>query len=106
MKAKVKSTGKIIEVTCNMDIRSVSNPDASVYNGPDGSLYCDTELDFNNIYPDWQEIKIKASIAAMKTLIPINVKSIHVGVEAVAAGAVKYANALVEELQKDFFKKK
>lgn len=59
MKAKVLSTGKVIEVKLNLNFQPTSNSGSqSVYEGSDGGAYFDTELDFKNVYPDWQQVKI------------------------------------------------
>lgn len=57
MKAKVLSTGKIIEVKLNLNSQPTAESGAkSVYEGSDGNTYFDTELDFKNVYPDWQQL--------------------------------------------------
>ena len=47
MKAKVRETGKVIDVTLNLCSQPVESSGAtSVYEGSDGNTYFDTELDF------------------------------------------------------------
>lgn len=70
MKAKVKATGKVVEVTINKCAVPVQGYGASsVYAGDDGKTYFDTELDFTHVYPDWQQVRIQAAIAAMSGLL-------------------------------------
>lgn len=59
MIAKVKATGKVIKVTLNKCASPVQGCGASsVYQGKDGNIYFDTDLDFIHVYPDWQQVRI------------------------------------------------
>lgn len=107
MKAKVISTGKIIEVKLNLNSQPTTDSGAcSVYEGSDGYTYFDTELDLKNIYPDWQKIKIQAAIAIMAAnhaspeLMQFLTTKEEFPFTALAKVSVKSANALVKELQK------
>lgn len=72
MKAKVKATGKVIEATINKCAVPVQGCGASsIYQGDDGKTYYDTELDFINVYPDWQQVRIQAAIAAMQGFVHV-----------------------------------
>lgn len=67
MKAKVLYTGKIVEVKLNLNSQPTANSGAkSVYEGSDGNTYFDTELDFKNVYPDWQQVRIQSAIAILQ----------------------------------------
>lgn len=100
MKAKVKATGKVVEVKINNCAQPVVGFGASlVYEGNDGKTYFDTDLDFIHIYPDWQQVRIQASIAAMQAMI--SRASLPYGnVNDCANDSVEYADALIEELKK------
>lgn len=70
MKAKVKATGEVVEAKINTNIVPVCGGSAkSFYDCSDGNTYLDTDLDFNNVYPDWQQIRIQAAISAMNGLL-------------------------------------
>lgn len=96
MKAKVKATGKVIEATINKCAVPVQGCGASsVYQGDDGNTYYDTELDFIHVYPDWQQVRIQAAIAAMQGYCA-NVDVEHC---LIAEFSVEQADALVEKLK-------
>lgn len=96
MKAKVKATGKVIEATINKCAVPVQDCGASsIYQGDDGKTYYDTELDFINVYPDWQQVRIQAAIAAMQGYCA-NVDVEHC---LIAELSVEQADALVEKLK-------
>lgn len=103
MKAKVKETGKIIEATLNRNSYPVSGSGAtSVYEGSDGNTYFDTELDFVNIYPDWEQIRIQAAIAAMQGVLSNPAFcNISTNKELPIKIAIYSADALIKELKKE-----
>ena len=100
MKAKIKETGKVVEVTINNCAMPVQGTGArAVYKGDDGGTYFDTELDFIHVYTDWHQVRIQAAIAAMQAMISrLNLP--YGEVDDCACDAVKYADALIEELKK------
>lgn len=99
MKAKVKETGEVIEVHINKCAIPVQGCGASsIYLGDNGKTYLDTELDFLNVYPDWQQVRIQASIAAMQGILS-NERRIA-NMKDTASSSVKLADALIEELKK------
>lgn len=99
MKAKVKATGKVIEATINKCAVPVHGCGASsIYLGEDGKTYLDTELDFINVYPDWQQVRIQSSIAAMQAYILNPHRDGRI--EDLAKISVKFSDALIEELKK------
>lgn len=107
MIAKIKATGKVIKVTLNKCAIPVSGCGAtSVYEGDDGKTYFDTELDFVHAYPDWQQVRIQASIAAMQgfyasnDIVNIARSDVKGMKEFIAELAVEQADALIEELKK------
>lgn len=106
MKAKVKATGKVIEVTINKCAVPVQGCGASsVYQGDDGRTYYDTDLDFIHVYPDWQQVRIQASIDAMQGMLAHSTRYIPRNPNmnwhnAIAEEAVELSNALIEELKK------
>lgn len=100
MKARVKATGKIIEAVINKCAVPVQGCGASsIYQGNDGNTYYDTELDFVHVYPDWQQVRIQAAIAMMQTTFA-DVRRGGGTIEDAAKAATRYADALIEELQK------
>ena len=73
MKAKVKATGKVVEAVIDKCSVPVSGYGAKfVYDCSDGKKYFDTELDFINVYTDWKQVRIQASIAAMQGCLANN----------------------------------
>lgn len=107
MKAKVLSTGKIIEVELNLNSQPTSKSGAkSVYEGSDGHTYYDTELDFKNVYPDWQQVRIQAAIAISQGIYASNDLALYASKtsynphEAIAELAINQADELVSKLQK------
>lgn len=106
MKAKVKATGKVVEATLNMNIAPVNKGDASVfYECSDGNTYLDTDLDFSNIYPDWQQVRIQAAICAMQGQLSNRDMCLYAGtnkdpLKLISEFAVRQADSLIEELRK------
>lgn len=107
MKAKVSATGKIIEVKLNLNSQPTAESGAkSVYEGSDGHTYFDTELDFKNVYPDWQQVRIQAAIAITQGIYASNDLALYAGKmsynphEAIAKLAINQADELVSKLQK------
>lgn len=100
MKAKVKETGKVIEVTRNRYAMPTKDSGASyTYLGEDGKNYLDTDLDFINVYPDWQQVRIQAAIAAMQGLLSTERLCTFPNRD-IAKYSVSQADALIEELKK------
>lgn len=97
MKAKVKSTGKVLEVEINRCMSDGING-TWVYTDNDGNIYSHKELDFINIYPDWQQVRIQAAIANMQAYISNPHRDGRI--EDLAKISVKFADALIEELKK------
>lgn len=101
MKAKVKATGKIVKAELDKCSVPVAGYVArSVYECSDGKKYFDTELDFINVFPDMQQVRIQASIAALKGLCS---NSNHVTTEEnyLIEKSIRLADKLVEKLQKE-----
>lgn len=114
MKARVISTGKIVEVTQVTNAQPIlAYPHAMhIYADSNGTTYPDTDLDFINVYPDIspdihsdkQQIRIQASIAAMHGMmaaISPERFTCRINAKAVAKASVEYADALIEELFKE-----
>lgn len=106
MKAKVLSTGKIVEVMLNHNSQPTASSGAkSVYEGSDGNTYFDTELDFKNVYPDWQQIRIQAAIAILQGIYSSKDIALHANktsdnpLESMAELATRQADVLVNELK-------
>lgn len=101
MKARVIETGKVIEVTIDKCATPIYGSGAtSIYKGNnDGKTYYNTELDFINIYPDWQQVRIQAAIAAMQAILLDGKREISI-FENVSYYAVRHADALIAELKK------
>lgn len=97
MKAKVKATGKVVEVTLHKCITDGHN-EVWDYKDLDGRLYSSEGLDFINIYPDWQQVRIQSSIAAMQAYILNPHRDGRI--EDLAKISVKFSDALIEELKK------
>ncbi len=101
MKAKVIETGRVINVKWNPSISPLRDTGAKqIFDGDDGKQYTDLDLDFTNLYPDWQAVKIQASIAAMQGFISND--SFYAeseGPDKTAEWAEKYADALVNRLK-------
>lgn len=105
MRAKVKATGEVVEATLNKcSVPVAGSGSRSVYDCSDGKRYFDTDLDFINVYPDWQQIRIQASIAAMNGLLTGTSSeryTLRISPEKIAKDANEYADALIKELQKE-----
>lgn len=105
MKAKVIKTGKVVDVMLNKNEQPTSETGAMyIYNSSDGTRYLNTELDFVNVYPDRQQIRVQASVAAMQgIMVAISPErfTCRPNAKAVAKASVEYADALIEELFKD-----
>jgi len=90
MKARIKKTGEIIEVTRNS---------CGLYVDENRVGYNLKDLDFGNEEGDyWQDVRERAAIAAMQGIISNN--RYNGSTDMVAETAVRYANALIEELKK------
>lgn len=100
MKAKVKSTGEIVDVKLDMDIQLADeNRFNDIYSDNNGKIYTENELDFKNLYPDWQRIKVQASIAAMQGILANNARDETI--KNIVDLSVEFANELVEKLKKE-----
>lgn len=103
MKAKVKETGKVVEVEKIIEYSEVPGTpfgaDFEYYKDEvNQKKYNDDELDFINVYPDWQQVRIQAAIAAMQNLCGCErYRSYPEG--KIAKCSVKQADALIEELK-------
>lgn len=106
LKARVLKTGKVVEVERDLNTQPASGTGAIyVFKDKDGNTYFNTDLNFNEVYPDWQKIRVQASIAAMQgivTAISPERFTCRPGAEAVAKASIEYADALVGELLKDY----
>lgn len=104
MKAKVKATGKVVEVEKIIEYSEIPGTsfgaDYEYYKDEvNQKTYNEDELDFINVYPDWQQVRIQASIAAMQAMIS-RVSLPYGNVNDCANDSVEYADALIEELKK------
>lgn len=104
MKAKVKETGKVVEVEKIIEYSELPGTsygiDYEYYKDEiNQKSYNEDELDFINIYPDWQQVRIQAAIAAMQGAYS-NKMFDSVDFEDIAKVSVTQANALIEELKK------
>lgn len=103
MKAKVKSTGEIVDVKLDMNIQLADeNRFNDIYSDNNGKIYTEDELDFRNLYPDWQQIKIQASIAAMQGILSNNARDETI--ENMVNLSIELADTLVEKLKKKLIK--
>lgn len=101
MKAKVKATGEVIDVEIDKcAVPVIGNGASYVYLGSNGKAYLDIHLDFINVYPDWQHVKVQAAIAAMQGFCSNDKFCVYTEGD-IAKYAVKQANALIEELKKN-----
>lgn len=108
MKAKIKQTGDIIEVEKIIEYSEIPGTfygsDYEYYKDVDNKKsYNGDELDFINIYPDWQQVRIQAAIAAMQGImssISSERFTLRINENAVAKASIEYADALIEELKK------
>lgn len=105
MKAKVKATGKIVEAKININIAPVCGGSAKAfYDCSDGNTYLDTDLDFNNVYPDWQQVRIQAAISAMNGLLTgtsAERYTLKIKPGQIAKDANEYADSLINELKRE-----
>lgn len=110
IRAKVIKTGKIVNVWFAEDRKSdmikMEGARGPIYEDQDGNLYTCEDLDFNDIHPNWEQIKIQASIAAMQGIISTknqdNITS-RDRIQEIANASVEYANALIERLKKEIY---
>lgn len=100
MKAKVKATGEVIDVEIDKcAVPVIGNGASYVYLGSNGKAYLDIQLDFINVYPDWQHVKVQAAIAAMQGCITNPNRCGKI--KDMAKLCVEFADAIVEELKKN-----
>lgn len=103
MKAKVKETGEIIDVEFDMNSQSANRYGFSdIYRGPNKEIYTEADFDFRSLYPDWQQIKIQASIAAMQGILANNTRDETI--KNIVDLSVEFANKLVEKIKKELIK--
>lgn len=105
MKAKVKETGKVVEV---VKIIEYSEQPGTSFGGDceyykdeaNQKTYNEDELDFVNVFPDWQKVRIQAAIAAMQNLCGCE-RFWSYPEEDIAKYSVRQADALIAELKKE-----
>lgn len=91
MKARIKKTGEIVEVTRNKH---------GLYIDENHVGYSLKDLDFGNEeVKHWQDVREKAAIAAMQGIMNF-FGSIDYNREIIARSAVEQADALIEQLKK------
>lgn len=109
MKAKVKATGKIVEVQKIVEYLVKPGTSFGGYyeyyiDDANKKTYEETELDFENVFPDWQKLRIQAAISAMNGLLTATSAeryTLRIKPEQIAKDANEYADALIKELQKE-----
>lgn len=104
MKAKVKETGKVVEVEKIIEYSELPGTsfgtDYEYYKDEaNQKTYNEDELDFINVYPDWQQVRIQASIAAMHGFCA-NYQLGGNDSNKIAVWSVEQADTLIEELKK------
>ena len=115
MKARVKATGVIVNVTHAHNITSGGFVMKKIYKDPLGNEYSDSELEFlqegEYILDYWEKLKHQAAISAMQGILSdpalldvilANAEKFDLtGPQAVAIDADYYATALVEKLKSE-----
>ena len=95
MKARIKKTGEIVEVFKNKNY---------VYIDEEHRGHSAESLDFmfDEEYDHWQDVRERAAIAAMQTLIAelYDAKSNYLFSRNIAVCSVEYADELVKQLKK------
>lgn len=92
MKARIKKTGEIVEVTNNR---------YGLYVDENRVVYSLNDLDFGNEEDEhWKEVRERAAIAAMQGVMNF-FGSIDYNKETIAKLAVEQADSLIEELKKE-----
>ena len=104
MKAKVKETGEVIEVEKIIEYSEIPGTsfgaDYEYYkDGVNQKKYNEDELDFINVYPDWQQVRIQAAISTMQGILANEKRDGTI--EDIAFASVRYTDALIEELKKN-----
>ena len=100
MKAKIKETGEIVDVVLNKCyVPTVGSGAKFCYDCSDGKIRFDTELDFVNVYTDWQQVRINAAIAAMQGLLSTE-KFCDSPDSFITNNAIELADALIQRLKK------
>lgn len=109
MKARIRKTGEIVDVICYNHCSTIRNHQDYVSYIDSRGIEHDRESlnyywDFEPIETDtdehWKDIRERAAIAAMQTMIKELYCSDGLFAGSVAIYAVKYADALIEELEK------
>lgn len=103
MKAKVKETGEVVNVVRIIEYSEIPGTsfagDYRYYKDESNNKsYNEDELDFINVYPDWQQVRIQAAIAAMQGILSNSTNDDVI--ENYVNVSVKLADALIEELKK------
>lgn len=107
MKARVKTTGEIIDVTFNKDALNKGYPS---YKTSGGTYYYPEQLvwidSIDSIEPDyWEKLKHQAAISAMQGLLSSSAYfEMHLGLNfyaLVPSDAVRYATNLINELKEE-----
>ena len=99
MKARIKATGEIVKLA---EYAKITLDVCDSYGNPielkpeDVELISDVKED-NLTTPDWNQVRVQASIGAMQVILG---KYNYDTYKDIAAHAVGYADALVEELRK------
>lgn len=111
MKARNRHTDEIVDIIAYSGTTQRLPTDTISYIAQDGSehteglnYYWDFEPVEDFIDPNWEDVRIKAAIAAMQSIIP-DQKGVYMLCDAhkkysdAASSAVKYADALIKELK-------
>lgn len=110
MKAKMRKTGGIVDIICygGSPLRRSEVLDYVNYIDSQGvehtepnhlNYYWDFEPIEANIDEHWQDVRERAAIAAMQGLLSNSSKIRTIYAEECAEAAIRYANALVEQLK-------
>lgn len=95
MKARIKETGKIV------DIEDLYDDGTALI--VDGGYIRVSKLEFiegeNNSNIDWQQVRIQAAISAMQGILANEKRDGTI--EDIAFSSVRYTDALIEELKKN-----
>lgn len=102
MKAKLKKTGEIIEVEKIIEYSEIPGTTYGSYyeyykDVDNKKSYNEDELDFINIYPDWQQVRIQAAIAAMQGFCANS--AVDITIDDLATLSIEQADALIKKLK-------
>lgn len=111
MKARIKATGEIVNITYSHYITSGGAVMKKIYKDQRGKEYFDNELEFlqeeEEYIPDyWEKLKHQAAISAMQGILSnpeseLDYKDDETLPQAIAGCAAKIAHALVEKLKEE-----